>query len=209
MLALDQVGRDEAVEDHDVRFVEELASPLRQQAGVARSRADDGHRRGPAGPGGLHGEPGTDPAGCQVDPAASDQAHDLVVKGLLPPAGPRRGAGRLARFLSHPLDHFDEVTVLGADGAGELLADPSGQGGRLSARGHGQLEVAPPHDLREVEVAVVRVVDRVEEHLQLVGLGMDTGVDMRRVRGGDGEEGAFEVAGQVGPVQEGDLTAPR
>jgi hypothetical protein len=32
---------------------------------------------------------------------------------------------------------------------------------------------------------------------------------VRRVRGGDGDEGAFEVAGQVGPVQEGELTAHR
>ena len=45
--------------------------------------------------------------------------------------------------------------------------------------------------------------------MSLVGLGVDPGVDVGGVRGSNGEERAFEVAREVGPVQEGELTSSR
>ena len=143
------------------------------------------------------GSPGPAPLG-RLAPALDDEPPHLGTERA--PPGRRVGcapgraqlAPRLGRDLGERRVVRGEVTL-------QLLPHRAGQRGARPARGHGHGQVAAPHERRQDERAIRRVVGRVDPHAAGASLAGQRRVDVTRVRRGERQIEARQIPVAVAP----------
>ena len=167
---VEQLRAHEAIVHDDVGLAQQLEPANRDEAGIARSGADEGDAASPGAHPASRAE--SSAVASSTRPSATSARSRSSIAARHRSAG--TGVPALAHVRAHLGHHLQQKGVALRHETLQLVAHDARQGGARSARGHGHHQAAAAKHGGEKEVTALRIVGGVHEDAGPPRVAMDT-----------------------------------